>query len=203
MKKLVVATRNENKVIEIKEMLKDLPLEVVSADDMGVDTDVVEDGNTFEENAYKKAYQIMKITGEPVLADDSGLEVDALGGRPGGYSARFAGVHGDYRRNNEKLLQLMRGVPDEKRGARFVTVMVLLYPDMRKKVTRGEIRGYITTEPRGTAGFGYDPLFLVPEYNRTFAELGAKIKNGISHRAKALSGMRDIIAEGKAWGSAR
>lgn len=203
MKKLVVATRNKNKVIEIKEILKDVPLQVISLDELNIDVDVVEDGETFEENAYKKAYEIMKITGEIVLADDSGLEVDALGGQPGVHSARFAGVHGDYKRNNEKLLELMKDVPDEKRGARFVTVMVLIYPDMEKIVTRGEIRGYITREPRGSSGFGYDPLFLVPEYNKTFAELGSKVKNSISHRGKALSGMRDKLTGKQAGGGSR
>lgn len=196
MKRIVIATQNENKVAEIKEMLKGTGIEAVSLRDLNIDVDVVEDGNTFEENAYKKALEIMKITGMPTLADDSGLEVDALDGAPGVYSARFAGVHGDYARNNEKLLELMKDVPDERRGARFVTAMVLLYPDMKKITARGEIEGYIGHELRGSNGFGYDPLFIVPELKRSFAELTNREKNSISHRGRALKAMREKLLSG-------
>lgn len=196
MKRIVIATQNENKVAEIKEMLKGTGIEAVSLRDLNIDVDVVEDGNTFEENAYKKALEIMKITGMPTLADDSGLEVDALDGAPGVYSARFAGVHGDYARNNEKLLELMKDVPDERRGARFVTAMVLLYPDMKKITARGEIKGYIGHELRGSNGFGYDPLFIVPELKRSFAELTNREKNSISHRGRALKAMRKKLLSG-------
>ena len=193
MNSIVVATRNENKVKEIKEILKDMPFEISYLNELDIDAEVVEDGNTFEENAYKKAYEIMKITNLPTLADDSGLEVDALNGEPGVHSARFAGNHGDYRKNNEKLLELIKDIPDEKRGARFVTVIVLLYPDGRKLVARGEIRGYISRAERGGNGFGYDPLFVVPQYNLCFAQLQNNIKNDISHRGKALRELKRLL----------
>jgi len=190
MDSIVCATRNKNKVGEIKEILKDIPVSIVSLEDIGIDVEVVEDGETFEENAQKKAMEIMKITGLPTLADDSGLEVDALDGKPGVYSARFGGVHGDYKNNNDKLLELMEGIPYEKRGARFVTVIVLLYPDGRSVKARGEIKGFIGNEPKGDNGFGYDPIFVVPEYNMSFAELGSDIKNKISHRGRALEELK-------------
>lgn len=194
--RLVAATGNRNKVKEIREILKDMPIYIISLDDLNIDVEVVEDGDTFEDNAEKKAVEIMKITGEPTLADDSGLEVDALDGMPGVYSARFAGAHGDYKKNNEKLLELMKCVPYEKRSARFVTAVVLAYPDGRKITARGEIEGFISTEPRGENGFGYDPLFIVPDYNKTFAELGDEIKNKISHRGRALEEMKKKLAKG-------
>lgn len=193
MNKIVIATQNENKVFEIKEMLEGTGIEAVSLRELKIDVDVVEDGKTFEENAYKKAFEIMKITGMPALADDSGLEVYALDGAPGVYSARFAGAHGDYAKNNRKLLELMKDVPDEKRGARFVTVMVLLYPDMKKITARGEIEGYIGHELKGSHGFGFDPLFIVPELKKSFAELSSAEKNSISHRGRALRAMREKL----------
>lgn len=186
MDRLVIATRNKNKVREIKEILKDIPIVIESLEDLNIDVDVVEDGATFEENAYKKASEIMKITGSPALADDSGLEVEELGGEPGVHSARYSGVHGDDRRNNEKLLELMKDMPYEKRRARFVSVISVVFPDGRDIKARGEINGYIATLPKGNNGFGYDPLFIVPDYGMTFAELSGEIKNQISHRGKAL-----------------
>lgn len=205
MDNLVIASRNKHKIEEIKDILKHMPYNIVSIDDLNIDVEVEEDGNTFEENAYKKAYEIMKFTKMPTLADDSGLEVDALGGRPGVYSARFAAIDEDdnekiigknnssSEENNEKLLRLMENIPQERRGARFVTVMVVLYPNGDKITARGEIRGYIGYEKRGNDGFGYDPLFIVPEYNKTFAELGSNIKNKISHRAKALENLKNKL----------
>jgi len=190
MKKLIIATRNNNKVREIKDILKDVPVIIESLCDLNIDVDIVEDGATFEENAYKKAVEIMKITGYPSLADDSGLEVEALHGEPGVHSARYAGIHGDDKRNNEKLLELMKDIPYEKRKARFVSVITVVFPDGRKVEARGEINGYIGTEPKGDNGFGYDPLFIVPEYEKTFAQLGGEIKNKISHRGKALEELK-------------
>jgi len=195
MKRLVVATGNENKVVEIREILRDFPIEVLSLKDLNIDVEVMEDGDTFEENAYKKAWEVMKITGLPTLADDSGLQVDYLGGAPGVHSARFSGEHGNSVKNNEKLLELMKGVPMEERKARFVCSMVLLYPDGEKITARGEIEGYIATELKGSEGFGYDPLFIVPEYNKTFGELGRDIKNSISHRGKALRDLREKLKD--------
>ena len=213
MDNLVIASRNEHKIKEIKDILKNTPYNIISIDDLNIDVEVEEDGNTFEENAYKKAYEIMKITKMPTIADDSGLEVDALGGRPGVYSARFAAMDEDNtheivvkenassEKNNEKLLKLMGNIPQERRGARFVTVMVVLYPNGDKIVARGEIRGYIGYEEKGNDGFGYDPLFIVPEYNKTFAELGSNIKNKISHRAKALENLKNKLENRKAGGN--
>jgi non-canonical purine NTP pyrophosphatase, rdgB/HAM1 family len=195
MKRIVIATNNKNKVREIREILKDTAIEVVSQGELEIDVDVVEDGTTFEENAYKKAAEIMKIAGLPTLADDSGLEVDALNGAPGVYSARFAGVHGDNAKNNEKLLELMKDVPEDKRGARFVTAMVLIFPDIKSIKTRGEIKGIIGWEPKGSNGFGYDPLFIVPELGKTFAELDGMEKNSISHRGRALREMKTRLVE--------
>lgn len=194
MKKLVVATKNKNKIKEIMDIMKNTGIKIVSLYDLGIEIDVKEDGTTFEENAYKKAYEIMKITHMPTMADDSGLEVDALGGAPGVYSARFAGVHGDDRKNNEKLLILLKDVPNNLRKARFVCVIALVYPDGEKKFVRGEIEGTIARSPSGNSGFGYDPLFIVPEYNKTFAQLGSNIKNKISHRGKALRALKEILS---------
>lgn len=193
METLVVATGNKNKVLEISEILKDMPFEVKSLSDLSIDLDVEEDGETFEQNAYKKAYEVMKTYGFTTIADDSGLEVDALGGAPGVYSARFSGVHGDDCANNEKLLKLMENVPDDKRCARFVCVIALVYKDGTSLMSRGEVEGYIAHEPKGNGGFGYDPLFIVPEYNMSFAELGSEIKNRISHRGKALDQLKKML----------
>lgn len=193
MKTIVIATKNRNKVEEIKEILDNPSLDIKYLNDLDIDLDVEEDGNTFEENACKKAIEYMKATGLPCLADDSGLEVYALNGAPGIHSARFSGVHGDDSRNNQKLLELMRDIPDGKRGARFVSVVALILPDGHKIIARGEIEGYIGHKPRGGFGFGYDPLFIVPEYDKSFAELGMDIKNRISHRGRALKELKRML----------
>ncbi|OFI06251.1 Non-canonical purine NTP pyrophosphatase [Clostridium acetireducens DSM 10703] len=184
--KLVVASNNKGKIKEIKNILSKLPLDVVSLEDMGVKSSVEEDGETFEENAFKKALEIYKILGSKhmVLADDSGLMVDVLNGAPGVYSARFAGEHGNDKKNNEKLLKMLES--KENRKAKFVCSMVLIYRNKVIKVN-GEVEGNIIKETRGANGFGYDPLFYIPEYNMTFAEMDSSIKNNISHRAKALN----------------
>jgi XTP/dITP diphosphohydrolase len=193
MNRLIVATSNEHKIKEIREILGDLPFIILGLKEMNIDVEINENGTTFEENAYIKAHEIAGLTGETVLADDSGLEVDALGGAPGVLSARFAGIHGDDRANNEKLLELMADIPDCRRGGRFTCAMVLLYPDGRSVVSRGEVNGYIAHRPEGSGGFGYDPVFIVPEYGKTFAELGSSIKNSIGHRGRALRGLRDKL----------
>lgn len=193
VKKIILASNNKHKVDEIKKILKDFPYEVVSLSDAGIDVEVEEDGKTFEENAYKKAKEIMELTGHAALADDSGLEVFALDGAPGVYSARFAGEHGNHKKNNMKLLEMLKDVPEERRGARFVSTIVLVTPDGDKIVARGEIEGKIGYSEKGTGGFGYDPLFIVPELNKTFAELSPEEKNAISHRARALMNLREKL----------
>ena len=186
MQKFIVATKNKGKMKEIKEILKDFPFEVVSMEEAGINEDIEETGSTFEENALKKATEIMKLSGEVTLADDSGLEVDYLNGAPGIFSARYAGEGASDADRNNKLLAELKDVPFEKRTARFVCVIAAVWPDGRKIVTRGECHGIIHFKPVGNNGFGYDPIFFIPEYNRTMAELNSELKNKISHRAKAM-----------------
>jgi XTP/dITP diphosphohydrolase len=191
--KLVLATGNRKKVVEMAELLQELSVQLLMAIDFPDLEMPEEEGSTFEENARLKSRAVAAFTGLPSLADDSGLVVDALGGRPGIYSARYAGEGCSYADNNAKLLQELQGVPQEKRTARFIAVMVLTMPDGRERVAEGCCEGYITADPRGEAGFGYDPVFVPEGYDKTFAELGAEIKNRISHRAKALKKMAAII----------
>lgn len=184
--KLVLATRNADKIREINLILRDLPVKLQSLSDYAGAPEVEEDGTTFEENALKKARSGCAYTQEAALAEDSGLLVDYLKGKPGLLSARFAGEGASYQENNAKLLSALQGVAPEKRTAVFVCVAALCLPGGRVESFRGTCRGTISLEPRGSSGFGYDPLFLVPEYDKTFAELGEPIKNEISHRATAL-----------------
>jgi len=184
--KIVVATKNKGKIKELEYILRDLNVQIVSQRDMNIDVEVEEDGTTFEENALKKATEIMKLSGEVTLADDSGLEVDYLNGAPGIFSARYAGEGASDADRNNKLLAELKDVPFEKRTARFVCVIAAVWPDGRKIVTRGECHGIIHFKPVGNNGFGYDPIFFIPEYNRTMAELNSELKNKISHRAKAM-----------------
>lgn len=195
MKKLIVASNNQGKIKEIKEILKDFNLEVVSLKEANIEANIVEDGNTFIENAYKKAYEIYKLTGEMVLSDDSGLMVDALNGAPGVFSARFAGEHGNDKKNNEKLLKLLEGKKEEQRTAKFVAAMVLIINKDKILKVQGECNGYIIEEGKGHDGFGYDPLFYIPKLNKTFAEISSAEKNSISHRGKALSKLKDKLKE--------
>jgi len=174
-------------------MLADLPVTVRSLADFPGAPDVVEDGATYRANALKKAWSAVKFTGKPALADDTGLEVDALGGQPGLYAARFAGEGCTFQDNIRKLLHLLEGAPAERRGARFVCVIALAFPDGRERVVEGELRGRITESQVGVGGFGYDPVFYVPEAGRTLAELTADEKNRISHRRRALDKARAII----------
>lgn len=195
MAKLVIASNNQGKIAEIKEILNPFYREIFSLKDMSLKLDVVEDGNTFRENAIKKACEAMKISGCAALADDSGLEVEALGGRPGVYSARFAGEHATDDENNQRLLALMDGIPAEERRASFRCCIAISFPNGRILTAEGSCPGYIGYAPRGNQGFGYDPLFIVTEYGQTFAEIAPSIKNHISHRAKALQAIREKLME--------
>jgi len=188
--KLVLATRNTDKIREISLILCDLPVEFRSLSDFPEAPEVEEDGATFEENALKKAGSACAHTQEVALAEDSGLLVEWLKGAPGLFSSRFAGENVNYKENNAKLLSALKGVAPEKRTAVFVCVVALCVPGRRLKTFRGACKGRISLEPRGSSGFGYDPLFEVPEYGKTFAELGEALKNRISHRAIALSKAR-------------
>ena len=190
---LLIATNNKGKVREIKEILKGLDMEVFSLADKGIDVDVIEDGTTFEENSMKKASEIFKIANCITVADDSGLEVDALGGAPGVYSARYAGEGATDEEKYTKLLNELKDVPDEKRTARFVSVVAVILPDGTKTTLRGECEGLITREPAGSGGFGYDPVFFVPELNKTFSEVTLEEKNQISHRGKAFKKLREYL----------
>ena len=196
MNRIIAASRNAHKIEEIEEITRKFGMNVVSRDDAGLPKDEVEeDGETFEENSYKKAKAIWDICHEMVIADDSGLMVDALGGAPGVYSARFAGEDGNYKKNNEKLLNCLAGVPDEEREAKFVTVITLIYPDGRTLVARGECPGRILDSPRGEGGFGYDPLFIPYGYDVSFGEMTPEDKNAISHRAMALKELERMLSE--------
>lgn len=194
MRKLIVASNNKDKVREIKEILEGLPVEIISLKEAGIDIDVVEDGKTFLENSYKKAAEIYEIAGDNmVLADDSGLAVEFLNGAPGVFSARFAGEHGNSKKNNEKLLSLLEGVPIEQRKGKFVCAMVLIINKDTIIKVEGEVEGYIAETECGNSGFGYDPLFYIPEYNMTFAEMPGDKKNLISHRKKALDKIKNEL----------
>lgn len=184
-----MASHNAHKIREIKELTKHLNFEVVGLSEVGDYPPVVEDGDTFKGNAQKKAVEMANLIGELVLADDSGLEVDALGGAPGVHSARFAGEPVSDQRNNELLLEKLKGYPLEERGAGFRCVMALAEPQGQVKFSEGICRGVILFEPRGSGGFGYDPLFFVPEHGLTFAELSSDLKNSISHRYLAMQNM--------------
>ena len=193
MDKIVFATTNEGKVKEIKEILKDFPIEVVSMKEMGITVDIEENGTTFEENSLIKARALAKLTGLPALADDSGLEVDYLNGEPGIYSARYLGRDTDYDYKNNYIIDKLSGAKGEDRSARFVCVISLVLPDGREFVERGVVEGLIGYEQKGENGFGYDPIFYLPEYGKTSAELPPEEKNKISHRGKALTAMKKLI----------
>jgi len=193
MQEIVVATRNRHKVREIRKILSDLGVNVLSLDGFGKVPDVLEDKKTFEGNASKKARIISKFTHRLTISDDSGLEVDALGGRPGVRSARFAGKEQDYLKNNMKLLKMLEGVPSKKRKARFICVISIARGGRVLEVVKGTCSGRIGFKMKGKTGFGYDPVFVSPAYGKTFAELGPKIKNRISHRYRALKKAKSAI----------
>lgn len=197
MARIIAASQNKDKIKEIEAIMKKFNMSVVSRDDAGVPkVEIEEDGDTFEENSYKKAYEVMKLCGEMTIADDSGLMVDYIDGAPGVYSARFSGENATYDSNNEKLLGLLEGVPYEKRTAKFVTVITLVTPDGDTIVARGECPGHIAEQKRvgdDGFGFGYDPVFIPEGFDKTFAELGADVKNRVGHRAKALVELERLI----------
>ncbi|MGQ9919769.1 MAG: XTP/dITP diphosphatase [Desulfobacca sp.] len=196
---LVIATKNPGKIRELAELLSDLGVTLKTLADYPYCPEVVEDGATFAANATKKAVAVARYTGLPALADDSGLEVDALGGRPGVHAARYAADRTAPARprdedNYRKLLDELAGVPAAQRTARFVCCMVVAFPNGRTVQTQGTCEGLIHTKPEGHNGFGYDPVFWLPAYQATMAQLGLEIKNRISHRAKALAQLKTTLA---------
>ena len=204
MKTAILASQNRNKIREIQAILGKHGFSVISRDDAGIPTDDIEEtGSTFEENSFIKANAIAEMIARdpslddykdsPVIADDSGLMVDALGGDPGVYSARYAGEGCTYDDNNAKLLDALAEVPEENRGACFVTVITMIWPDGSRITARGECRGRIVFETRGGMGFGYDPLFIPDGYDKTFAEMQPEAKNRISHRARALKELERLL----------
>ena len=194
MPRLVLGTHNKKKLVELADLLGDLPVTLVDLSPWPDVGDVAETGETFEENARLKAVAYAKAVGEWVLAEDSGLVVPGLKGRPGVYSARYAGTHGDDAANNQKLLAELAPLSAERRAAYYVCVAALCSPDgVVKAVSEGRCHGVIITEARGTGGFGYDPLFLIAEYHQTFGELSPRVKQALSHRARAVAGVRADI----------
>ena len=195
-RRIVFATGNKDKMKEIRQILADLGMEIVSMKEAGVDIEIVEDGMSFEENAEIKARAVSRVlTSDIVLADDSGLEIDYLDKAPGIYSARFAGEDTSYDIKNRIFLDRLEGVPDEERTARFVCAVAAVFPDGTSETVRETIEGRNAHEPARENGFGYDPIFYVPEYECTTAEMSAELKNELSHRGKALRSMRRILEE--------
>ena len=194
--RIIAATQNKHKIEEIQAITKEFDMEVISRAEAGIpDIEIIENGTTFEENSEKKAREIMMLSGEITIADDSGLMVDALGGAPGVISARFAGEDGNDSKNNEKLLNLLKGVELPNRTARFVAVITLIYPNGDKIVARGECEGHILYKEQGSNGFGYDPLFVPLGSDKSFAELPSEEKNRISHRGIALQNLKKLLEE--------
>lgn len=199
MKRLILASNNKKKIKEMKDILRELDIEVKSLEDENINIDVVEDGKTFEENAKKKAkeiYEFLLKRGDEnfiVLADDSGLAVDYLGGEPGIYSARYSGEHGNDKKNNEKLLNNLKGVSIENRGAKFICQLAMFTDKGEYFSVLGDVRGYIIEELQGEGGFGYDPLFFYEPLSKTFGELSPEEKNKISHRGSALKELKRIL----------
>ena len=194
--KVVLASKNKHKLVEISQILAKLDIELVLQSELGVDIDVEETGTTFEENSFQKAEAVMKATGLPALADDSGIAVDALNGEPGVYSARYG--FDDSLDDWGRLLLLLKNtehVPDGQRQAQFVCVITLVMPDGRTVQARGEVHGELLRHPAGSGGFGYDPIFFYPPYGKTLAEVSAEEKNQVSHRAKALLSFYDKMKE--------
>lgn len=195
MRKLLIATKNEGKVKEFKRRFESEDITVISLLDLEEAPDVAETGSTFAENAVLKAEAIMRLTNQPVIADDSGLVVDALDGDPGVYSARYAGLDKDDEANIDKVLKEMKGIPEGKRTASFQCVLAVAIPDKKTEVFSGACNGTIAFERSGNYGFGYDPIFYVPSYGKTMAELSPDEKNAISHRGKALDRLEESFEE--------
>ncbi|MDY6864178.1 MAG: XTP/dITP diphosphatase [Thermodesulfobacteriota bacterium] len=192
---LVFATRNFNKLKEIRTIFKDSMFKILSLDNFPEIPSWHEDGESFAENAIKKATIVAKYTGKYTIADDSGLEVEALNGRPGIYSARYAGKNSDDKANNNKLIKELKGIPQNKRDAMFRCVIVVASPDCKYCLAEGTCKGNIIDIPRGKNGFGYDPIFFIPDIKRTMAELSLSEKNKISHRALAIKELKKILPE--------
>lgn len=190
----VLATHNAHKIRELTALFakNGIDIALVSLDEVGFSGEITEDGKSFEDNALIKARAAASVCNMTAIADDSGLEVDALGGAPGVYSARYAGTGIDVD-NNAKLLKALDGVPEEKRTARFVCVMAIVFPDGRELTVRGEVHGYIASQPSGSGRFGYDPLFYYPPLGATFASLEPEVKNSVSHRANAVTALAKIL----------
>lgn len=195
MNRIVFATGNAGKIREIREILQDIPLPVVSMREAGIDVDVEENGETYEQNALIKARAVAALASpeDIVMADDSGLEIDYLNKEPGVYSARYLGETTSYRVKNHNLIERLEGVPEEKRTARFVCVIAAVLPDGTELTTRGVIEGRIGYEEKGVGGFGYDPIFQVPEFGKSTAELTDAEKNEVSHRGRALRAMKEKL----------
>ena len=192
--RIIAATQNKGKLAEFYALFKEYDMELISQAEAGFgEIDIDENGTTCEDNSKIKAEAIFRISGEAVIADDSGLFVDALGGEPGVNSARYAGVHGDDAANRKKLLEKMKDVPFEARTAHFVTVITFIYPDGKVIQARGECHGHIANEELGDRGFGYDSVFIPLESDKTFAQLPAEYKNQVSHRARALQKLRQLL----------
>ncbi|WP_099469969.1 XTP/dITP diphosphatase [Konateibacter massiliensis] len=195
--KIIFATGNEGKMKEVREILADLGMEVLSLKEAGIDIDIEENGATFEENALIKANEIKKLVDCIVLADDSGLEVDYLNKEPGIYSARYMGEDTSYTVKNNNILERLAGVPEEMRTARFVCAIAAAFPDGATHTTRATIEGIIGDKIEGENGFGYDPIFYLPEYHCTTAQLSMEQKNELSHRGKALRAMKEFLGKGE------
>ena len=198
MKRLIFATGNQNKMREIREILADLPVEILSMKEAGIEADIVEDGKTFEENAIIKAKTIMELTGELVLADDSGLEIDYLNKEPGIYSARYMGEDTSYEIKNRNIIERLANAEGKERSARFVCNIAAVLEDGRVIQREAYMEGLIAKEPAGNGGFGYDPILYLPEFGKTSAELTMEEKNQISHRGKALEAMKKALKEEEA-----
>ncbi len=195
MTQLIFATGNRHKLEEVREILADADMEVISMKEAGIDAEIEENGTSFEENALIKARAVCRASGRCALADDSGLEVDALGGEPGIYSSRWMGEDTSYHVKNKELIRLLENVPADKRTARFVCACACVFPDGREYSVRKTFEGIIGWEEKGENGFGYDPVFYLPDRKLYSAELPPKEKNAISHRGKAMRAMRDILME--------
>ena len=193
MTQVIFATKNKGKIREITELLKDMPLEILSMEEAGLSMEIEENGTTFEENALIKARAVCKASGCYALADDSGLAVDYLDGAPGVYSARYMGEETPYEIKNQKIISLLEKAKGKERRAQFVSVIAFVTPQGEEMTTRGVIEGEIGYESKGENGFGYDPIFYVPEYDMTTAQMSLELKNKISHRGKALGAMKEKL----------
>ena len=192
-KEICLSTNNKGKLKEYRELLSPLGYVVYTPADLNIDLEVEETGSTYRENSYLKALALSKLVSFPVIADDSGLEIDALNGEPGIYSSRYLGEDTSYVKKNSVILERLKDVPEEKRSARFVCAVAAAFPDGQTKVIRGTMEGIIGYEIKGENGFGYDPIFYLPQYGKYSAELSSDEKNAISHRGEALRRIREVL----------